>query len=84
MSTEPFSRLRELAATLPRGLRSDWDGTNHYEMTSSEEPDDYFWLIASEGFVGIRNPSKTSYGRRLGLLMDIAAEVGRLRDEGLL
>ena len=64
MSDERFKKLAELASQLPKGLGSDWEDTNHFEMTCDDA--EYFWLD------------------RIGLLMDIAEEVGRLRDEGLL
>jgi len=57
----------DLVRTLPPGLRSDWDGTNHYELQTAEEP---FWLDVAEG-VG---HSQTEQGQRLGLVLDIVAE----------
>lgn len=79
-------KLRELARRLPTGLESDWDGTNHYELTIRSGTDadggEYWWLMVGDGVQGLDNPCESETGRRLGLLMDIAAEVCRLRDEG--
>ena len=79
-----FENLRELADRLPVGLQSDWDGTNHYELQASHR-DEFFWLVLGD-LLNERydSPCDTEYGRRVGLIMDIAAEVGRLRDDGLL
>lgn len=81
--------LAELAAQLPPKLHSDWRDTNHYELTCRDvnaSDDDFFWLMVGDGTQGIEDPNwcETETGKRLGLLMDIAAEVGRLRDEGVL
>jgi hypothetical protein len=43
---------------------------------------DYFWLFVSDGLNGIENPNESEVGKRFGLLMDIAEEVSRLRDDG--
>ena len=81
-----LEKLRKLASGLPPKLNSDWDGTNHYELTSSgksgEELD--WWLMAGEGVDDHPNACESEEGKRLGLIMDIAAEVGRLRDEGII
>lgn len=73
--------LKELASKLPKGLRSDWDGTNHFELTSSDS-DDYFWLMVGDGLCGCT--CEDEFGKRFGLIMDVAAEVARLRDSGKL
>ena len=81
--TDSLHKLKTLAAKLPEGLNSDWEDTNHYEMTSSGK--EYWWLLlADSAEVFGENPMDTEPGKRLGLLMDIAEEVGRLRDEGTL
>ena len=77
-TTPDPSRLRELASMLPEGLQSDWRDTNHYELTDGVAA---LWLAVFDGARGLHNPCDTEEGQRLGLLMDIAAEVGRLRDE---
>lgn len=74
-----LNKLIELASKLPKGLSSDWAGSNHFEMTSDDE---FFWLYVRDGLDGIENPAESIVGQRFGLLMDIAAEVGRLRDAG--
>jgi hypothetical protein len=51
-------------------------------MTSDD--DEYFWLFVRECFEDIENPMESTIGKRFGLLMDIAEEVARLRDEGVL
>ena len=78
----PLGRLKDLAKGLPKGLTSDWAGSNHFEMNSDE--DEYFWLFVRECFDDIENPMESTIGKRFGLMMDIAAEVARLRDEGFL
>lgn len=65
--------LLELIQKLPEGLRSDWDGTNHYELTSGVK-DDYWWLDVPDVFVFRDNWSANEDGQRLGLIMDIAAK----------
>ena len=72
--------LAVLASQLPNGLCSDWENSNHFEMTCDDA--DHFWLFVSDGLDGIKNPMETEVGKRFGLLMDIAEEVGRLRDKG--
>ena len=81
-------KLRELASKLPKGLQSDWQGTNHYELTAPCGDNDYFWLTLRDDswyeFAPDSDPSESQDGKRVGLLMDIAAEVCRLKDEGVL
>lgn len=82
MSNE-LDKLRALAKQLPKCLRSDWEGSNHYELTSSGA--EFWWLLlgdTSETFGS--NPMETESGKRLGLIMDIAEEVCRLKDKGIL
>jgi hypothetical protein len=70
-------RLKELVAQLPKGLRSDWKNTNHFELTT-EVPGDYWWLNLSN--MGELN-CDTELGKCVGLLMDIAEELVKIRDE---
>lgn len=73
--TEELKRLIELGEKLPKHLRSDWDGTNHYELTSSAREDNYWWLIMGDLFRDLPKdviPCDTEDGKRLGLIMDIA------------
>ena len=83
---DELDTLRELAAQLPRYLHSDWLDTNHYELTIRDaESEEYWWLMVA---AGLRDNSvnwcETEEGKRFGLIMDIAEEVGRLRDAGVL
>lgn len=73
-----LSRLAELAKQLPPGLSADWYGTNHYEMHQNGR--DFFWLMVNDG----EFDWDTEAGKRMGLIMDIAAEVAKLRDTGKL
>jgi hypothetical protein len=83
--TDELKQLSELAAQLPKGLRSDWKNTNHYELHAPESKGEYFWWDLEE----VQDPTEydtqsTLAGQRLGLLMDIAEEVARLRDNNIL
>lgn len=80
MSDDRLKKLAELASQLPTGLCSDWENTNHFEMTCEDA--EYFWLDLSDGLPDVECPDESTIGKRIGLLMDIAAEVGRLRDGG--
>lgn len=83
--SDGLSRLRGLAEQLPSGLVSDWIGTNHYELTTRTASGDHWWLCLGGSFESAtENHCETVEGKRIGLLMDIAAEVARLRDEGLI
>ncbi len=72
MSKE-LNELLRLLRQLPDGLRSDWDGTNHYELTSYST-DEHFWLMVGEGLPD-GNSCETETGKRFGLIMDIAVAV---------
>lgn len=78
--SDELLHLRKLAKGLPKGLNSDWEHTNHFELTSSEK--EYWWLMVTQD--GESALWDNEIGRRFGLLMDIAEEVARLRDEGKL
>lgn len=69
-SANPIARLLALIAQLPVGLRADWDGTNHYELTS-EDPDEY-WFVDLNDFMYQDFDSASIAGRRVGLLLDLA------------
>lgn len=65
----------ENLASIPKNLRSDWLGTNHYEITDSEGYD-YFWLIIPDIFMDKdRCVSDFDDGKRLGLVMDSFIQV---------
>lgn len=78
--TDPFARLKELCRDLPTDLVADWQNTNHYELTSAHESN-YFWLCVDDDASFL---SSTTEGTRLGLLLDIAAELSRLKQDGVL
>ena len=80
--SETLKRLAELAAKLPDELRADWDGTNHYELTTGTG-DDYWWLDVADA-IGIDSGvdvSATEEGKRLGLLLDLAEAVSAAKAE---
>ena len=63
----------EVAATgIPLDARTDWDGSNHYEIQTASS-DGYWWLICSEVFAQRSgDPSATEAGKRLGAVLDFA------------
>lgn len=65
-----IKRLLELSKELPEGLRADWEGTNHYELTAPER-NDYFWLEVGTYWQKEAWSDKV-FLERVGLLMDIA------------
>lgn len=76
---DQFEKLRTLARKLPKGLSADWQYTNHYEFHTNDT--EFFWVILRD------LPSlnfDTPFGQEVGNIMDIVAEVGRLKDEGIL
>lgn len=82
--------LLKLVAKLPAGLRADWDGTNHYELTQGEDKEaDYWWLDLSDFFdweaIKVAYPCltfcKTELGQRIGLLLDIAEKAKEAEEE---
>ena len=82
--SEKLKRLLDLASRLPDGLRADWDGTNHYEMTAPTDDGGYFWLTLDNmtyltSYDG--DASGTDDGERLGLLMDIAEALKEVEPE---
>ena len=82
MPTDPFANLKALAAQLPKGLRADWRGTDHYELTEGSR--DYWWLDLQPNNMPLILDCESDSGKRYGLVMDVVAEVGRLNDEGVL
>lgn len=70
-----FAIIKVIIDKLPEGLNADWDGTNHYELSSNEEP---FWLDIRDAVLA-GNKSAEAYlpgtedGKRLGLVMDAAS-----------
>jgi hypothetical protein len=78
-----FGRLKKLASKLPSGLRSDWQHTNHFELTTADR-NSYWWVDLADGMLPHIDNWKTEEGKRRGLMMDVVAEVGRLKDEGVL
>lgn len=66
-------KLIELGGKLPRGLESDWDGSNHFELQAPYS-NGYFWLClrdlnAKSTWLDCDNEE----GQKVGLIMDIAA-----------
>jgi hypothetical protein len=61
---------------VPRDLRADWDGTNHYELTSDSSQGEYWFLVLP----GAQLDSATPEGRRVGLMLEMAADAPRLAD----
>jgi hypothetical protein len=79
-----FEELAALARQLPENLRSDWKNTNHYELTTDAEGRAGYWWLAPFDIV---NPHEndtqaTIPGQRLGLLLDIASTLSKLKDAG--
>jgi len=68
-NNEAINHLMALAAQLPADLRSDWKGTNHFELTSSEK-DNYWWLDFPD--INEELQDNNIIGQRVGLLMDLA------------
>lgn len=75
-----IDKLAELVAKLPEELRSDWDGTNHYEMSGNKTRYNW-WLDVAEVFQDEEEPSTTVVGKRLGLIMDIAVAAQKAMPE---
>lgn len=73
-----LKRLLDLAKKLPKDLRADWQGTNHYEL---HETNEQFWLalgdMLSEDLQKLYLPDQIE-GQRLGLVLDIVAEVSKV------
>lgn len=78
--SDPLARLRELCRDLPDDLVADWRGTNHFELHDHQCKDGKYWWLDLTDFGNY----DTESGQRAGLLLDIAAEVSRLKREGVL
>lgn len=66
-----MTEYRAIADKLPDGLQSDWQGTNHFELTTGTG-DDFWWLLLDQ----IRSEAvdcTTEVGQRLGAVFDAAA-----------
>ena len=79
-----FEELAALARQLPENLKADWKNTNHYELTTDAEGRAGYWWLAPFDIV---NPHEndtqaTIPGQRLGLLLDIASTLSKLKDAG--
>lgn len=81
--SDELTELLALVAQLPKGLRSDWDGTNHYEMTQSGNKEESYWWLDLSDYLNWDSITKvlgqdfsdTEDGKKIGLLMDIAVKV---------
>lgn len=71
MDKLPIERLLDLIAQLPAGLRADWNGTNHYELTTSDQSLPWWWLSLNE-YTLEDFDSDSEVGQRVGLLLDLA------------
>lgn len=83
MKDNELTKLIELINQLPDGLQSDWRDTNHYELTTPQNKDEYFWLCFSDMgklWWSETMPCDTEEGHRLGLVMDIAAQASKCKD----
>jgi hypothetical protein len=73
-------KLTRLLNSLPGPLRSDWEGTNHYELQNVgcvKNNNDFWWLTVPDiDFFAF--PSDSKDGKNLGLVLDIIEEVSRL------
>lgn len=70
MQQPDLKKLNALIDALPNGMRTDWQGTNHYEISGDDEP---FWLDIADAFALRSDISSTEEGKRVGLIMDAAA-----------
>lgn len=79
MRTDDLERARAAISKIPVGARADWDGTNHYEITSYQDDNaDPFWLTVP--WMG-EFDSETEDGKRLGAVLDAACWARELLDE---
>lgn len=69
---EQLQEFIDLVEQLPLGLHSDWEHTNHYELTCFVKGE-YWWLTLSDLFRDDLD-CKSEEGQRVGLLMDVAAK----------
>jgi len=73
-----IEELLTLAKQLPANLRSDWDGSNHYELQDSNPYGDWFWAMLADGLPLGANNCESEYGKRIGLVMDCVAMLSKL------
>jgi hypothetical protein len=80
---EWIQKIQVFCEKFPKTPRSDWENTNHYEITDPDG-DAYFWLTLPDVFTnpGIYYPD-TEEGKRVGLLMDLACQVPALLEHCL-
>ena len=62
-------RKRLADCPIPETARSDWKGTDHYEVQDPYCETDYWWCIARDYFETIAD-STTEDGKRLGAILD--------------
>lgn len=76
-------RERLAKCPIPLDAQADWDGTNHYEITTpansdAEDGPGYWWLdCLDEMFHNPRDWSATTTGKRLGACLDYAVAYKR-------
>ena len=69
-------RKRLAECPIPEDARADWDGTNHYEITSAHSPlGEHWWLDELEWC--LRAGSADPEGRKLGAVLDYACAYRR-------
>lgn len=79
---EVVRHLLDLADRLPKGVRSDWRDSNHYELASAVWDGPYWWLCLDDYLLfadsdGSPPPDSAQFcetedGQKIGLLLDIA------------
>ena len=75
-----FESVKSRLKDIPAGMRSDWEYTNHYELTDPHG-EEFWWLmmddIAPNFNRDVYHPD-TECGKRLGLMFDATAAVPAL------
>ncbi len=67
-----LEKVRHAIGEIPEGVKADWDGTNHYEVTTPAG-EQYWWLQVREALADPKvDTSATEDGQRLGHLLDLA------------
>lgn len=75
MSIEDI-RARLAACPIPKDAQADWQGTNHYEITTSSRQDcGYLWLDNLNDEFALDSATET--GKRLGTCLDYAVAYKR-------
>ena len=76
---EWLEAIKQRLKDIPHGLRSDWEHTNHYELT---KPDgDWLWFAMDDIAPNFNHSTyhpDTEGGKRLGYMFDAAAAVPAL------